>query len=285
MSKSGCSKTIFWLFFMLIIFPIGLTMITSILFPHVGKWSKGPSFEEFQTYFPTKYRFPTKENLCFKNKNTSRDDCHYFCDHFHCMNDQVTLPIRLDGEASKKRLIEIAKEVYKDFPDRKIILVFFIRGSDLELNRIYNLNDKYYSYAKAFVPNNNLDKDNIEIIEFFWNPSEFKYVHTKLTNNLERKEEVLLGSWLLGDTLYWLIKNKNYNNYRFEYFLIGWNKGYRGESWTSSKKKNEFILNKVADRSIEDHSVKCEFNKCGDLIHLKTGSIKPNILNLEGLID
>jgi len=282
--SSGCSSCLKG-FLLLGIISVSVISLPLIFLPGVGKWSKGPSFEEYQTYFPTKYRFPTKEDFCFKSKNTSRDDCRYFCDYGPCDHDQVTLPIRLNREASKKRLIEIAKEVYKDFPDRKIILVFFIRGGDLQLRRIYKLKDKYYAFAKASFPNNTFDKDNIEIVEFFWNPDEFKYLLTKLTNNLERKEEVLLGSWLLGDTLYWLIKKKNYNNYRFEYFLRGWNKGYRSESWTSSKKKNEFILNQVADRTIEDHKVKCESNKCGDLIHIKSGSMIPNILKLEGLIE
>ena len=186
---SGCLERLFWIFLILIVLPIASISI----FPPSGKWSKGKSFEEFQTYFPTKYIFPTKEKLCFKNKSTSRDDCRYFCDQGQCDHDQVTLPILLDGEASKKRLIEIAKEVYKDFPDRKIILVFFIKGGDLQLGRIYNISNKYYAFAKASFPKNTYE-ENIKVEEFFWNPDEFKHVLNKLKTNLERKNEILLGS-------------------------------------------------------------------------------------------
>ena len=58
MSKSGCSKTIFWLFFILIMVPSGCGIINSIFFPATGRWSTGKSYEKFQTYFPTKYIFP-----------------------------------------------------------------------------------------------------------------------------------------------------------------------------------------------------------------------------------
>ena len=107
-------------------------------------------------------------------------------------------------------------------------------------------------------------------------------------SKVERKEDILIGAWYLGP-LYILIRHKEPNikgeyGYRFEYFNRR-GKGYMSEGWSSNKKKNQFILNQINTRSIEEHSVKCELNKCGDLINVKSGLILPNILNLEGLLD
>ena len=104
-------KNILWFFFFLIIVPSGCGIVTYNL--GIGRWSKNISYEKFQTYYPTKYKFPTDEDLCFKNKNISRENCFYFCEHGPCDPNQITLPIKLEGDASKKRLVEISKFIYK----------------------------------------------------------------------------------------------------------------------------------------------------------------------------
>ena len=291
MSKSGCSKTIFWLFFMLIIVPSGCGIITSILFPATGRWSTGKSYEKFQTYFPTKYTFPIKEDFCIENSK----QCFYYCESGTCDKNQLSLPVKLEGDASKKRLIEVSDFIYNSLPNKKINLVFVVKGSDLKLSRMYNLKDKYYIFATARLKEKNKPSsqektslDDIEVSELFWNKDEFKYLLSKLNKNLERKEDILIGAWYVGP-LYILIRSKEPNikgeyGYRFEYFNRR-GKGYMSEGWSSNKKKNEFILNQIHTRRIEDHSVKCELNKCGDLINVRSGSILPNILYLEGLLD
>ena len=286
-------KSILWLFFILIIVPSGCAIVTYN--SGIGRWSKKISYEKFQTYYPTKYKFSTDKELCFKNKNISRENCFYFCKHGPCDPNQITLPIKLEGDASKKRLVEISKFIYNFLPDKKIDLVFIIKGSDLALGKIYNLEDKDYIFATASLKDNTSLND-IEISEYFWNKDEFMHVLKKLKTNLERKGEVLIGAWkhnrgkLYRGYLYYLIRNKDVNLngeyiYRFEYFNRITGENYSSEEWRSNKKKNEFILNQIATRTIEDHSVKCELNKCGDLINVKSGSILPNILNLEGLLD
>ena len=295
MSKSGCSKTIFWLFFILIMVPSGLTIINSILFPATGRWSTGKSYEKFQTYFPTKYTFPIKEDFCIENSK----QCFYYCESGPCDKNQLSLPIKLEGDASKKRLIEISDFIYNSLPNKKMILVFVVKGSDLKLSRMYNLKNKYYIFATARLKEKNkpsfqekIPLDDIEVSELFWNKDELKYLLGKLNKNLERKEEILIGAWYggkYGGKIYSLIRDKEPNikgeyGYRFEYFDSR-GKGYMSKGWSSNKKKNEFILNQIHTLSIEDHSVKCELNKCGDLINVKSGSILQNILNLEGLLD
>ena len=292
MSKSGCSKTIFWLFFILIMVPSGLTIIISILFPATGRWSTGKSYEKFQTYFPTKYTFPIKENFCIEN----RKECFYYCESGPCDKNQFSLPVKLEGDASKKRLIEISEFIYNSLPNKKIILVFVVKGSNLKLSRMYNLKDKYYIFATARLKEKNkqsfqekISLEDIKVSEFFWNKDEFKYLFNRLNKNLKRKEDMLIGAWIYRGEIYTLIRNKESNTkgeygYRFEYFNRR-GKGYMSDRWSSNKKKNEFTLNQIGTRTIEDHNVKCELNKCGDLINVKSGSILPNILNLEGLLD
>ena len=117
------------------------------------------------------------------------------------------------------------------------------------------------------------------------------HVLKTLKTNLERKREVLIGAWKHNQGyLYYLIRNKDVNlkgeyTYRFEFFNRITSKGYRSEEWSSNKKKNEFVLNQIGTHSIEDHSVKCELNKCDNLVHLKSGLTKPNLLNFEQLIN
>lgn len=281
-------KNILWFFFFFIIIPSGCGIVTYNL--GIGRWSKNISYEKFQTYYPTKYQFPTDEDLCFKNKNISRENCFYFCEHGPCDPNQITLPIKLEGDASKKRLVEISKFIYNSLPDKKIDLVFIIKGSDLELGKIYNLEDKDYIFATASLKDKTSLND-IEISEYFWNKDEFMHVLKTLKTNLERKGEVLIGAWKHNrGFLYYLIRNKDVNLkgeyiYRFEYFNRITSKNYRSEEWSSNKKKNEFILNQIGTHSIEDHSVKCELNKCDNLVHLKSGLTKPNLLNFEQLIN
>ena len=117
------------------------------------------------------------------------------------------------------------------------------------------------------------------------------HVLKTLKTNLERKREVLIGAWKHNQGyLYYLIRNKDVNLkgeyiYRFEYFNRITSENYRSEEWSSNRKKNEFILNQIGTHSIEDHSVKCELNKCDNLVHLKSGLTKPNLLNFEQLIN
>ena len=281
-------KNILWLFFLLIIVPSGCGILTYNL--GIGKWNKNISYEKFQTYNPTKYKFPSDEDLCFKNKNISRENCFYFCEHGSCDPNQITLPIKLEGDASKKRLVEISKFIYKSLPDKKIDLVFIIKGSDLELGKIYNLEDKDYIFATASLKDKTSLND-IEISEYFWNKDEFMHVLKTLKTNLEKKREVLIGAWKHNQGyLYYLIRNKDVNLqgeyiYRFEYFNRITSENYRSEEWSSNRKKNEFILNQIGTHIIEDHSVKCELNKCDNLVHLKSGLTKPNLLNFEQLIN
>tara|TARA_Y100000589_G_scaffold159918_1_gene152101 strand:- start:1135 stop:2001 length:867 start_codon:yes stop_codon:yes gene_type:complete len=281
-------KSILWSFFILIIVPSGCVIVTSNI--GIGRWSKKISYEKFQTYYPTKYKFPTDKELCFKNKNIFRENCVYFCKHGPCDPNQITLPIKLEGDASKKRLVEISKFIYNSLPDKKIDLVFIIKGSHLELGKIYNLEDKDYIFATASLKDKTSLND-IEISEYFWNKDEFMHVLKTLKTNLEKKGEVLIGAWKHNQGyLYYLIRNKDVNLqgeyiYRFEYFNRITGKNYSSEEWSSNKKKNEFILNKISTRSIEDHSVKCNLNKCDNLINLKSGLTKPNLLNFEHLIN
>ena len=61
-------------------------------------------------------------------------------------------------------------------------LVFIIKGKNLELGKIYNLEDKEYIFATASLKDKT-SLNEIEISEYFWNKDEFMHLLKTLKTN------------------------------------------------------------------------------------------------------